>query len=178
MRKYLFAITPGLLGVALSIPSRALASELPPATTITANPLDLVSGIVNFQLEHAIAYRASAYVGVNFLVISPVWDHSRGSGYFAVGPEAGVRFFLIGTAPEGLFIGPFGTIDYVSASDHSTAGFSAGGMAGVTVIAFDVLDLSLGAGLEYRGLGITVDGNQLGYEGWAPRLRLAMGFAF
>ena len=32
--------------------------------------------------------------------------------------------------------------------------------------------------LEYRGLDITLDGDQLGCEGWAPRLRLTMGFTF
>ena len=46
--------------------------------------------------------------------------------------------------------GPFATIDYVSAADQHALGYSAGGMFGFTWIPWDVLDISLGAGAEFR----------------------------
>ena len=149
--------------------------------TFTVQPFDLATGIVNFEYEGALLPFVSIHMGLDFLT----WDgFSAGDGdVFAVGPEMGLRVFPFMAAPAGFWLGPFAGVAYVRAEnqlgeDVERIGGYAGGMVGFTLIPFDILVLSAGAGLAYHELGIEADGEEIGPIGLHPRLRLAIGLAF
>lgn len=172
-----------LTGALLASPLAAWAADADGVeSTVTVNPIDLVNGSVNFEIESAIASRVSLYGGVTFLVWEGVFNERDGDGYFAIGPELGARLFLLGDAPVGLWVGPFAGLAYVSVEDSGRTaealGAYAGGMAGVTVVMLDAIALSGGIGVGYHDLTATIDDEVYGTIGAVPRFRLALGVAF
>lgn len=150
-------------------------------STISLNPIELPNGLLGFEYERAVFDNLSVHAGLNFLVDEALNPNDAISAY-AIGPEAGLRFFLAGTAPQGLWLGPFAGISYVSGKKdlerRGDIGFSAGAMAGATMIFFDDMIVSAGAGLGYLDLSTQVGGERAGMRGWSPRFRLSAGFAF
>ncbi|MCA9602212.1 MAG: hypothetical protein KC417_09320, partial [Myxococcales bacterium] len=136
--------------------------------TVTVNPIDLVNGYVNFEIDTAIASALSFHAGLNFLVWDGVWEEHSGDA-FAIAPELGLRLYPFLSAPAGLWIGPFVGVAYVSVDNGndsaSTAGVYAGGEIGFTLILFDFLAGSVGAGLGYQDLSAVVDGARIGPHG-------------
>ncbi len=179
MRTHTLLLT--LTGALLASPLSALADD-GIESTVTVNPVDLVNGSVNFEIESALASRLSLYGGVNFLVWEGVFNDREGDGYFAVGPELGLRLFLLGEAPVGLWVGPFAGIAYVSVEDSGRSaeavGGYVGGMAGVTVVMLDAIALSGGLGVGYHDLTARIGDDEYGTVGAIPRFRLAVGVAF
>jgi hypothetical protein len=151
-----------------------------PDQTLTVNPIDAVNGFLNFEYEHALGSWVSLHAGLNFLVWEGVWQQPHGST-FAFGPEAGVRLFLIGDAPQGLWLGPYVGLGYVRVDQTpglDGVGLYGGAMVGGTLVAFDFLALSAGVGATYHHLTPVWDDPALGLVGWTPRLRLSAGIAF
>jgi hypothetical protein len=165
---------------ALTFP--ALADPDGIEATVTVNPVDLVNGVVNFEIEGALAERVSMYGGVTFLVWEGVFNERDGDGYFAAGPELGLRLFLLGDAPIGLWVGPYAGLAYVTVEDGGASadalGIYAGGMAGVTVALLDAIAISGGIGAGYHDLSARLGDEYYGVRGPIPRFRLAIGAAF
>jgi uncharacterized protein DUF3575 len=161
----------------LLLPRPARAQE----TTFTVNPIDLVNGYFNFEIDSALAPAVSFAGGVNMLVWDGIWQHPDGD-VFAVGPEVSLRFYPFLGAPAGFWLGPYAGISYVRVSKGNSSsenvGAYGGGMLGYTIIVADVLVGSVGVGLGYADLSDRVSGERLGLRGAQPRFRLAIGFAF
>ncbi|MCA9583620.1 MAG: hypothetical protein KC416_17595 [Myxococcales bacterium] len=175
-----------IIGVALAtvvltfFPAGETAAQ-GPTYDITVNPVDLVNGQFNFEFEGAVSPFASLHAGVNFLVWDGVFTDDSGDT-FTIGPEVGFRLFPFMGAPEGLWLGPYAGLAYVHASrggsDATGMGYYFGGMVGATLILFDFLVGSVGAGLGHADLSKVVNGTEVGPNGLTPRFRLAVGFAF
>jgi hypothetical protein len=118
-----------MVGVLLLSASHALAEdevveaeERPAARTVlTTDVLGMLRGTLQLEGEHAVTNWLSVRLGVGFSfhvtrsdalafgVIapfqSPLFTESVSQGW-GVNAEPGLRFFLSGTAPEGLWVGP------------------------------------------------------------------------
>lgn len=168
------AATAAVIG-ALAWAAAGSARADDPDATFTVNPFDLSAGIINFEYEGALGPFLSLHMGLDFLVFD--------DDVMAVGPRMGARLFLFGGAPGGLWAGPFGGVAYVrgdnaAGEEGQDIGAYAGGMVGYTLIPFDILVLSAGAGLAYHELDVQTDGGEVGLDGVHPRFRLAIGLAF
>jgi hypothetical protein len=170
-------LAPFFLAAALAAPASAQAQD----NVLTVNPIDLVNGFVDVEFEHAWNPIASFHVGVDFLVWDGVWDEHDGDTW-AVGPQFGMRFYPLASAPALLWMGPFGGVAFVHSSAQDVTGEAVGGwvggMIGVNGILFDILAISGGLGLAYHDLSVNVDGREHGLQGWWPRARLGLGVAF
>jgi hypothetical protein len=152
----------------------------PNNTLITVNPLDLINGTFNIELEHAVTRDISLFGGVNFLLVPPMIA-DPGGDLFGVGPTFGLRWFMFGAAPQGIFIGPYVDLDYLNTDKEDKFGYAVGGMIGFSLVALDVLALSLGAGLGFQDSAVDTDKDgkyDIGIYGASPRFRFAVGFAF
>jgi hypothetical protein len=148
---------------------------------LTVNPIDLVNGFIDVEYEHAFTPATSFHLGADFLVWDGLWDEHRGET-FAVGPQFGIRFYPLLSAPALLWIGPFGGIAYVHASSQDVVGDAVGGwvggMIGINGILFDIFAISGGIGLAYHDLSVHIDGVDYGLKGVWPRARLGLGISF
>jgi hypothetical protein len=142
-------------------------------TTFTVDPGALIDGRINFELDSALNPWFSLNAGVNFIGFRGVFDDTEDS-YFAIGPRFGLRFFLLGTAPAGLWIGPFIDLYYVNWEDEQQNrqgfGYATGGELGVTFILLRALVLQFGASFLRQNIAERND--------WAPRFRFGIGVAF
>lgn len=154
--------------------------------SLTVNPIDLFTGTINLEYERAIASRVGFYGGMNFLVMRGVLLPSQTARRFAIGPELGVRIYLIGRAPGGIWLGPYVNAAYVRESydggnyNRDNLALGAGGMGGVNLL-FGQFNLSLGAGAGYTDYAVFTPAGSLrpaGTSGLTPRLRLAIGAVF
>ncbi|MHB8873765.1 MAG: hypothetical protein ACYC8T_08780 [Myxococcaceae bacterium] len=147
--------------------------------SLTVNPVELFSGTFNLEYEQAINPAFSVYGGINYLYFQGV---SRVDSTFStvVGPEVGLRLYLIGDAPAGLWFGPYLGAAYVHNSSSSTPdsiGYGLGAMAGFNLV-FNRVNLSLGLGTGWVDYSSMVDGRRVGLYGFIPRARVAVGVAF
>src|SRR5258708_2768252 len=120
--------------------------------SVTVNPIDMFLGTLNVEYERAVASRLGLYGGVNFGFYRGVLQTGDVRPMF-VGPEVGLRVYLIGRAPGGLWIGPYGNAAWVRNTDTSgsidSLGLGLGAMAGINLL-FGQFNLSLGAGTGYQ----------------------------
>ena len=152
--------------------------------SLTVNPIDLFTGTINIEYERAVANKVGLYGGLNFMVMRGLLYSQDAGNRFAVGPELGLRLYLIGRAPGGLWLGPYVNGAYVRHSGNDDFGardslaLGGGGMAGVNLL-FGQFNLSLGAGAGYYDWGVITSGDRrAGSSGFTPRLRLAVGAVF
>jgi hypothetical protein len=142
-------------------------------TTFTVDPGALIDGRINFEFDSAMSRWVSLNAGVNFLAFNGAFDRTEDS-FFAVGPRFGLRLYLIGTAPAGLWIGPFVDLYYLrwrdAQQDRRAFGFGTGGELGVTFIVLHALVLQFGVSFLYQDVA---DRNH-----WSPRFRFGIGVAF
>lgn len=161
-----------------------------PENAITFEPLAVV-----FARTIAVEYeRGFGLVGVHGGLALALGDFATGgesgsSGTFrGVSVTIGARFYPWSRAPSGAFVGPFGSVAWVSAeSADATAdgfGWSVGALAGWTLILGRSFDLSLGAGAGWyeataqRSAVGELAGESAARSGLQPTLRLAIGAAF
>jgi hypothetical protein len=142
-------------------------------TTFTVDPGALIDGRINFEFDSALNPWLSFNAGVNFLAFNGVFDNTEDS-YFAVGPRFGLRLYMLGTAPAGLWIGPFIDLYYVrwgeTQEDRRAFGLATGGEIGVTFILLRALVLQFGASVLYQNVA---ERNSV-----SPRFRFGIGVAF
>jgi hypothetical protein len=149
--------------------------------SITVNPIDMFTGTLNVEYERAVASRLGLYGGLNFGYMRGVLSGGDVRPLF-IGPELGMRVYLIGRAPGGLWLGPYGNFAWVRNSDQTGSidsfGLGFGAMAGINLL-FGQFNLSLGAGAGYHDYSSWSAGTRrIGSYGVTPRLRLAIGAVF
>jgi len=151
-------------------------------SSLTVNPLDLFSGTINLEYEHAFDRSASWFAGFDFLVYHGFWPYDSANA-FAFGPEAGLRLYLFGNAPAGLWLGPYVGTALVQQNSSSgqhlvSLGVSAGGMAGFNLVVLGRCNISLGLGAGWIDYSTASSGGRIGLYGLVPRGRLAVGVVF
>jgi len=189
-RRFLFVLS----GLAALLPFGALAQErvsrphslLRSAydNSLTVQPIDLFTGNINVEYERALGPKVGFYTGINFLVMRGVLLPQETRQRFAIGPELGLRIYVLGRAPGGVWVGPYVNAAYVRDTgtgdgfNRDSLALGAGGMAGINLL-FGQFNLSLGAGAGYQDYGIGVVNRTIpGTYGVTPRLRLAIGAVF
>lgn len=159
----------------------------PPANTLTWAPLDLLVGTIRFEYEHALAQFLSVHVTAGALLFEGLGvTIPEGASYYALAGGLGARFFMLGHAPEGFWIGPRAQLAYANVkiddASGSGVGYSAGGELGYTFLFGDAFVLSAGGGVAYYDIDAeATDGTTTvtaGTTGLAPTLRMNLGFAF
>lgn len=178
--KLTFAAVP-ILAIALTAGAGDANAAKKPRSTITLNPIELVNGLLSFEAETAPFDMLSLHAGMQFLVEEALHPDDNSSA-FAIGPEIGARLFVFGDAPEGFWVGPFAGLAFVSGKNNfersGDLGFNTGAMAGMTMLFFDQMIVSAGAGVGYHNFSTMVGEEEVGLRGWSPRLRLSVGMAF
>lgn len=179
----------------LSLAGNAAASEMTsggplaeapasgPLNTITLNPLAMLLGSFSLEYERAVSPGMSWFVGPRY-AFARTSDAGVETTVHGVGVVGGLRLFLTGVAPKGLFLSPNASVGYASGKDNlggeaSAISYSLGLLGGYTWIFADVFDLSIGLGAQYASPEAKADnGRKLGYSGFGPDLRLSLGYAF
>jgi hypothetical protein len=114
-------------GLILLSPARADVLQTRYENALTVEPIDLLTGTLNLQYERALIPAVSGYVGFNYLYFSG-YDEPNAGTQLAIGPEIGLRLYLVGRAPAGLWIGPdLGTayVENLRNGEHTVSlGFS------------------------------------------------------
>lgn len=157
-----------MLALALTL---VLSTAEPRQWTITADPLTELLGFVHVQVERVFTERYSLYLAPSLkLFDSPL---GIGAGPFrGYGLEAGVRGFLTGTAPEGMWI----MLRMVLAAVTHAGGVEPGGygsaLVGYTAIFGPGFVLSGGLGISYFSYG-----PPFGIHGFLPAAHTALGWA-
>ncbi|MCO4745789.1 MAG: DUF3575 domain-containing protein [Proteobacteria bacterium] len=153
----------------------ALAQAVePPRFTVQVDPLTTALGFVHLQAEFAVADHVSVYVGPHFRLFSAPWDEPE--PFLGAGVEVGVRAYVLGTAPRGLWLLGRGVVAHAWATDSdqtSAAGYGSL-LGGYTWIVQDRLVLSLGAGVQRIQYGV----GEYGIRSWLPAAHTAVGVAF
>ena len=147
---------------------------------ITAMPVDPFSGMLNVEYERALTSSFSAFGGMNVSYFRGLLTNE--TGRIAVGPETGIRAYIYGRAPAGVWLGPYVNAAWVrhldGASTINSVGYSVGGMAGANLLVGQFV-ASLGAGLGWHDYSArNAVGTRIGSYGVTPRLRVALGAVF
>jgi len=126
--------------------STALAGQRPGSIISTDVRMDF-NRLINVEYEKVISSKlglyAAPYMGL-------------GLGFTSMGATAGGKYYLQGTAPEGLWIGGFGFVEYVSILGFSVTVFGGGANAGYKYFITDRFTVEGNAGLAYVvGFGFT-----------------------
>jgi hypothetical protein len=101
----------------------------------------------------------------------------------AVTIDLGVRYFVLGTAPEGLWVGPWvgagvADVDFKGADHEAKLALRGGAMAGATWLPFGRLVLMACGGVAYEGVGAERGDRLVGRRGLVPVARVGIGFRF
>lgn len=153
----------------------ALAADAP-AWTVTVDPLTTAIGFVHLQVEHTLGARASLYASPSLRLFNGVLPDTNGP-YTGVGGELGLRGFVWGTAPEGVWLMLRGVLARVSTREptpEARPGGYTSALAGYTAVLGPGLVLSGGAGLSWFDYGV----GDYGVHGFAPALHTNLGWAF
>jgi len=159
-------------------PTPAPPPEEPAADTFTLNPLALQYSRLGVEYERALGTGFSFALAPEF-----AYRASDLSWHLTVGGTLGLRFFVLGRAPSGLFFGPEVSILYgrdVQADGVSKSlGLGLGGTVGWTIIFFNRFTLSVGFSAQYRSIPDPTSSEPNAYRSeLIPLPRLAFGVAF
>ncbi|HLL52729.1 MAG TPA: hypothetical protein VK447_04225 [Myxococcaceae bacterium] len=119
--------------------------------TFTLNPLALQHQQLGVEYERAIFRAFSLYVSPEF-----AYGSAARSWQLSLGGTAGLRFFVLGGAPSGIFFGPEVSVAYERAFRNDelrqALGLGLGGSVGWTLVLFGHFTLSAGFSAQYRAV--------------------------
>ena len=98
------------------------------------------NSLINVEYEKVISPGLSLYAAPYM---------GLGLGYTSMGAIAGGKYYLQSTAPEGLWIGGFGFVEYVSIFGFSVTAYGGGANAGYKYFITDKFTVEGNAGLVY-----------------------------
>lgn len=158
--------------------NRAVVAKTGPRNAVTVNVGGIAFGVYSAEYERALTEHWSftagpdVYVNVNFLL--------QGRSENGLGMSGGVHYYFFGEAPQGFFA--FGRLAVNSTSVlgvNPEAGFAAALNLGVgyTLVLWNVLDLSLGAGAGPELQQIINPASRTNFF-LNVRLRVNVGFVF
>jgi hypothetical protein len=132
----------------ITAPKPPEPEKLGARNTITVNPLALQNEQLGVEYELAFGKVLSVYVAPQI-----AWGATQTDSILSAGGSLGVRFFLLGAAPNGIFFGPeiAGTFERIVDDGILRRGFGLGLGAGVgwTLVFFDRFVLSVGFSAQY-----------------------------
>jgi hypothetical protein len=158
----------------------------PPSSVLSVDAGGLLfSDALTLELEHAVLPWASVFVapGVTVGSLGASAYGTPTQGLWGGALQLGARFYLLGEAPFGLFVGP--TLDL--AFMHQTLGpgletegvrVAGGAVAGLSFRFASVCSLSLGGGALYQWDDLVVGHAASGTTAFVPTARAALGVAF
>lgn len=145
--------------------------------TVVVDPLTTVLGYVHVQLERRISDRFTLYMGPHLRLFDSVFSDEK-EPYRGYGAELGVRFFPLGGAIDGFWVGIRGVAARVVTHDPAEPASEFGGyvsaLAGYTHFLGSRFVLSGGAGMQY----IHYEVADFGVSGPLPALHTAAGLRF
>lgn len=158
----------------------AACADDPPLTTVTFQPLSLITGYIDLEVERAFGRHVSLYLapGGNFSTGRRL-DGSTTGGLFAWSIDVGARWFPMRRAPSGLFVdlsGGYFTSWFDLAIRYRGDGARGMLLVGYTLVLWRHLTLSAGLGAQYRV--VRSENSDASEDRWAPAVRLAIGAAF
>jgi hypothetical protein len=126
--------------------------EVAPAwNTFTLNPLALRDKQLGIEYERALGRGLSLYLAPGF-----AYGRAEGSWDLTLTGTLGTRFFVLGSAPSGLFFGPEVSMNYQRTYRDEVLrkafGLGLGGSMGWTLVLFNRLVLSVGFSAQYRAV--------------------------
>ncbi len=155
-------------------PMRAVADPPPaPQWTVSVDPLTVMLGFVHVQVERAFGPHISVYAGPSLRLFDSVFGTPAGP-YKGYGAEVGVRGFVWGAAPKGVWVMLRGVLAAVVSSEGTQPGGYGSVLAGYTGILGPGLVLSGGLGVSYFSYGPS----SFGIRGVLPAAHTAIGWAF
>lgn len=169
------------LGALIALwPSGFAHAQETPRTTVTLQPLSLLSGYIDLEVERALGRHVSVYVAPGGIFSSGHrLDGSWTGGLFAWSVDLGARWFPLRDAPSGPFVdlsGGYFTSWFSTGDRYRGDGGRVMLLLGYTLLAWRHLALSAGLGAQYR---LMRDQHSTVFdEQWAPAFRLAVGAAF
>lgn len=124
-----------------------------PATwnSVTLNPLALEREQLGIEYERVLGAPASVYIAPQ-----AVYGSAGSSWVLSAGGNLGVRFFVLGTAPNGLFIGP--EVSVMFQRSHQAGvfrrafGVGVGAGVGWSLVFFERFAFSVGFAAQYRSI--------------------------
>jgi len=161
-----------------AVPVPPPPEDLGAQDTFTLNPLALQYGRLGVEYERAFGRVVSVAIAPDFS-----YRGSDVSWHLTVGGTLGLRFFVLGSAPSGLYFGPeFSALygrDYQDGAYSKSIGFGLGGSVGWTLVIFNRFTLSAGFSAQYRSVPdpTNPEPNAFRVE-IVPLPRLAFGVAF
>jgi hypothetical protein len=141
--------------------------------TLQVDPLTTALGFVHLQVERAVDPRWSVYVGPHLRLFDGLLDATH-QPYIGLGVELGVRRFLTGAAPEGVWLEVRGVGARLRAGEDRAFGGYVSALGGITHVFDNGFVLAGGLGVQY--LHYTIDG--YGQRGVLPAAHTTVGFAF
>ncbi|MFW6067145.1 MAG: hypothetical protein ACOC97_02325 [Myxococcota bacterium] len=140
---------------------------------------DLFAQAIHY--ERRLAGRLSLYLGLRVLAYLVI-DGVPREDVLSFGGDGGIRVFILGDAPEGLWVAPMAGVGLVRADSafgtQSGVGWWAGGLVGYTWVFSSGFTLSIGGGAQYTDLQIHAPDGPVGARGAHPTFRAALGWAF
>lgn len=150
-----------------------------PTWTVQVDPLTTALGFVHVQVEHAFTPDVSVYLGPSLRLFgSPLLD-AQDEDFLGIGAEAGVRWYVTGSAPRGWWVMGRGVLAGLSADVDGESLSAIGGYGSVLggytwLLMSDRLVLSAGLGGQYLSYQIA----DMGPRGFLPAAHTTIGFAF
>jgi hypothetical protein len=162
----------------LGKPATPQPEDLGARNTFTINPMVLRDKRLGVEYEHAFGRGFSFYIAPEF-----AFGRAEHSWNLALGGTLGTRFFVLGTAPSGIYFGPEFGVDYQRAYRDDTLkkgfGLGLGGNVGATLVLFNRLTVAAGLSAQYRAIpDLTSSEEEAIRVELVPTPRLAVGVAF
>lgn len=169
----LHRLVPVVVPLLVGAPARAQPREPLPKNAVHA---DLGLAVVGVGLERTLAPHLALEGQAH--VFGTWWDdpHFRG-----LGGQVRASLFPWGRAPEGLYVAPFFRLERVTAEatgDAAGLGWSAGTFFGASFVAWERLNVRVGAGLQYMRYVTEKGAVRVSWEKPYPALDLLVGVLF
>lgn len=144
-----------------------------PRWTVQVDPLTTALGFVHVQVERALDPRWSVYLGPHLRLFDSAFE-PRHEPFTGLGVEVGVRRFLTGSAPEGIWLQIRGVGAQLRWGGQRDFGGYVSALGGVTHVFDSGLLLAGGLGVQYIRYTI----GPFGVSGILPAAHTTLGFAF
>lgn len=145
---------------------------------VTLNPLALQQEQLGIEYERVLGAAATIYIAPQ-----AVYGSAGSSWVLSAGGNLGMRFYVLGAAPNGIFIGPEVGVNFQRAHQngvHRRAfGIGVGAGVGLSLVFFERFAVSVGFAAQYRSVAdIESPEPETVRTRFSPLPRLAFGVAF
>lgn len=162
----------------LGKPKPPPVEELGARNTFTINPLALRNSQLGVEYERAFGKGFSLYAAPEF-----AYGRTPEAWTLALAGTLGIRLFVLGNAPSGIYFGPeFSVIHQIRSQNQvrrRALGLGLGGTVGWTLVLFNRFTLAAGFSAQYRSVpDLEAEGEGALRVEVIPTPRLAFGVAF